>query len=68
MELTVTENDKINLVIMDVTGRIIKTINEVTVQPGSNNIKVSLTGCHAGAYFCKIKYINAPQTLRLLKN
>lgn len=50
----VKENSNAALIIHDITGRIVKTIDTKKVSPGFNSISLNLADVSNGMYFCKL--------------
>ena len=62
-------NEKlISISIIDVTGRIAKSILTNNLSSGNNSIDLDLSELKNGMYFCKINSDKNSQTIKLLKN
>ncbi|MCX6232584.1 MAG: T9SS type A sorting domain-containing protein [Bacteroidetes bacterium] len=48
-------NDKVNIIITDIMGRVVRNINQGTQNKGNYNLDIDLNSLTSGTYFCTIK-------------
>jgi len=68
LEFILSETQNVSIVITDVMGRIVKTIQTKNLQTGNNEITIDLSELNSGIYFTKINSSENTQTIKLLKN
>jgi hypothetical protein len=56
----------VNIIITDITGRIIKTINQGTQNKGNFTLDIDLTSFCSGTYFCTLKTATEKATEKLI--
>lgn len=55
IEFTVTENTPVDVVITDLTGKIIKTVGGKAYQEGTHEIEMNISDIAGGNYYCVVK-------------
>lgn len=68
LEFDLSETKTISVLIIDVTGREVMSINAKSFSAGKNKINFNLSELNNGVYFCKIKSDENLQTVKLIKN
>jgi hypothetical protein len=59
-------NEKVNIIITDIMGRIVKNINQGNQTKGNYNLDIDLNGLTSGTYFCTIKTSTEKATEKLI--
>ncbi len=68
LEFHISDTENVSVSIVDVMGKIVKTISTNNLQSGKNKITIDLSELRNGFYFCKIKSAIDNQTIKLVKN
>ncbi|MDX2246461.1 MAG: T9SS type A sorting domain-containing protein [Bacteroidia bacterium] len=67
LEITASETKAIELSVVDVLGREVKTLTSKMLYSGKNEITLDLSILDKGIYFCRVKSGENDQTLKLVK-
>jgi len=68
LNITTTQSENLNITLVDISGRLVKEINNEVVSVGAHTYTINTSNVQAGVYFVKIQNNNESTTIKLVCN
>lgn len=68
LNITATQSENLNITLVDISGRLVKEINNEVVAAGAHTFTINTNNVQSGVYFVKIQNNNESTTIKLVCN